>query len=285
MLDVSEKQFEPLDREEQQRLLCEYQKHKSEQIRDLLIQKNLRLVMKIVRHSSGVSDIQDAFQEGVIGLITAIEKFDPKKDAVFSTYATYWIKAEVHNYLYNTKIIKLDRYLHNAITVIRASVRKNAQVSERLSDKEYQTLIEDKIVKKNIKILRKNKPQKSGRIDFRAMSDKEVIDFAIRYNEEHNSLDRLVNTEEENGTPFSNFIPDERRSFEEDVSEKTLVEYLFSHLNKREKKILTLLYGLDRGGQPRTLKEVGNILGRTGSMIQQQQKQIIEKLKSLVQSS
>lgn len=98
-----------LTNEEESSLLLDYHKNKSKVIAEKIICNNIKLVYNLVvnKYSKYKSIAMDLIQEGVIGLIIALDKFDPKKNVKFSTYAFWWVKAQINNYLCdNTSIVK-----------------------------------------------------------------------------------------------------------------------------------------------------------------------------------
>lgn len=98
-----------LTREEEDALLLDYSKNKSKAIAEKIVCNNIKLVYNLVvsKYSKYRSIAVDLIQEGIIGLIIALDKFDPKKGSKFSTYAFWWVKAQINSYLCdNTSIVK-----------------------------------------------------------------------------------------------------------------------------------------------------------------------------------
>jgi len=83
-----------------------------------LIINNRKLVSSIAKRYKSFGEFDDIFQEGVIGLITAAEKFEPDRGYQFSTYATFWIRAEIIKALDNSHLIRKPSYINKEITEI-----------------------------------------------------------------------------------------------------------------------------------------------------------------------
>lgn len=98
-----------LTNEEESSLLLDYYNNKSKVVAEKIICNNIKLVYNLVvnKYSKYKSIAMDLIQEGVIGLIIALDKFDPKKNVKFSTYAFWWVRAQINNYLCdNTSVVK-----------------------------------------------------------------------------------------------------------------------------------------------------------------------------------
>ena len=96
------RRYPVLDQEEEQSLAKTYRLTKDQQIANRLILSHLRLVVKVVSKYKGYGlPLSEMISEGNIGLIYAVEKFDPDKGFRFSTYALWWIKASVQKYILN----------------------------------------------------------------------------------------------------------------------------------------------------------------------------------------
>lgn len=230
-----------------------------DEARATLIQANLRLVVKIAHDFKGLGlPLLDLISEGNIGLMRAVEKFDPAKGAKFSSYAAWWIKQSMR------------RALANQSRTIRIPVQSAGKINK-------------------IKSVRMKLAEKLGR----EPSDAEIaanLDFSERTvaglrlaDLKTFSLHDPIQQGEDG--EFQDIIPDRGamtpdRIFGDVESIKRLVE-LLRDLDERERMILKMRFGLDNN-HPRTLEEVSQEIGRTRERVRQIQNQALSKLKSLL---
>ncbi len=226
--------------------------------RDRLISSNSRLVISIAKKYThrGLPFI-DLIQEGNIGLIRAIMKFDYRRGHKFSTYATWWIRQAVMRAIAdNGRVIRLPAYMGDRITKL-SLVQQN--LKQRLG--------------------REPKPEEiAEEMQMPVGKVKKTIRVARR----PYSLDSP--TDEEGDAVLADFIPDEEsQPPEEEVTQNLLttqLETMLSELPAREGRILRLRFGLD-GGKPYTLSEVGQKMGVTRERVRQLQAQAIRRLRRL----
>jgi len=227
------------------------------QAREHMIKANLRLVVKIARDYEGFGvPLLDLINEGNIGLMKGVERFDPTKGAKLSTYAAWWIKQGIKRALANqSKTIRLPEHVIDKLTHIRRAEMKLREVldheptDEELADE-----------------LRLN-PRRVRR--YREASWAPV------------SLDAPVGGEDETRRNFEvvadpNAIAPFARLVEE--NDNDLVREVLPVLTPREHSILALRFGLE-DGQERTLEEVGAHFGVTRERIRQIQEQALRKLR------
>ena len=237
----------PLLTPEQEITLAANIKKGDREARALMIRSNLRLVVKIAHDYANLGlPLLDLISEGNIGLMKAVERFDPAKGGKLSTYAAWWIKQSIKRALANqSKTIRLPVHLVDKISKMR---RVSLQMSEELGDE--------------IGIA-------SGKVS-------QLKTVSIR----PASLDAPIS--DDDSTEFGEIVGDEEAQtpFEllRDKNLRNEVGGLLDVLDDREKKIIFQRFGLD-GGKPKTLEEVGKKFGVTRERIRQLQNIALSKLR------
>lgn len=233
-----------------------------EAARERMIKSNLRLVVKIARDYEDFGlPLLDLINEGNIGLMKAVERFDPSKGAKFSTYSSWWIKQSVKRALANqSKTIRLPVHMVDKIAKMRKVVnRLTEELGREPSDEEVGE--EMGIKPRRIRLMRLS---------------------AMR----PTSLDQPIGEDESN--TMGDIVQDDKAvNAYEDLEKKTLTSMIMElvrHLDNREASILRYRFGLD-GGKEKTLEQVGKKFGVTRERIRQLQNVALLKLRKMMEQS
>ena len=228
--------------------------------REHMIKANLRLVVKIARDYEGIGlPLLDLISEGNIGLMKAVERFDPAKGGKLSTYGSWWIKQSIKRALANqSKTIRLPVHLVDKISKMRRTAMK---LQEMLG---HEPSDEDLAVE----------------LGTTAARVAQMRTASIR----PASLDAPIGDDDSNN--FSEMVEDERAvNPYDELEDKTvtgMLQDMVKHLDAREATILRFRFGLD-GGNEKTLEEVGVKFGVTRERVRQIQNLALRKLRKMIE--
>lgn len=256
-----------LTADEELALAKAYKENNDIEAKNNLINANLRLVVSIAKRFAGQGVLfMDLIQEGNLGLIRAVEKFDYSLGYKFSTYATWWIKQAITRTIADTgRTVRLPVHLHEQL-------QKNKKAVKILYEELHREPTDEEVV--------------DYINEHKMLVQKNSIMTLEKYREYNkyfsNEISLYTTIGEEEDSFLIDFIEDEDTSNVEDEATGELVrnkidEVLNDVLTPKEKNIIYLRYGFN--GEPKTLEEIGQIYGVTRERVRQIQVKALNKLK------
>lgn len=252
-------QYKILSREEEEVIMAHYLEHKDKESAQKLIVSNLRLVVKIaVEYRRAFHNLLDLIQEGNIGLLRALTKYDPTKGARFSYYASWWIRAYILKYIIdNFKLVKIGTT--HAQKKLFYNLAKEKRKMEQMGFAAGPQLLSEKL----------------------DVKEKDLLEMEQRMGSSDMSLDApsYINEGKTNLDFFASDSPSQETQAIEDELKAKLFESLgefVGTLKEKEKSIFSeRLYA----EVPKTLQEIADEYGITRERIRQIEERVIKKLK------
>ncbi|MEC6824460.1 RNA polymerase sigma factor RpoS [Photobacterium piscicola] len=251
--------YSPLLTAEEEVLYARRALRGDEVARKRMIESNLRLVVKISRrYSNRGLALLDLVEEGNLGLIRAVEKFDPERGFRFSTYATWWIRQTIERAIMNqTRTIRLPIHVVKELNVYLRTARELAQKLDHEPTAE----------------------------DIAQQLEKSVDDVnrMLRLNERVSSVDNPIGGDSEKA--LLDIIPDEKggspeTSTQDDDIKNSIVHWL-QDLNPKQREVLARRFGL-LGYEASTLEDVGREIGLTRERVRQIQVEGLRRLRDML---
>ena len=252
-----------LTREQEFELAKKYYDTKDPQAAQTLVQSNLRFVVKIAaEYARFSSKLIDVIQEGNVGLMHAVKEFNPYKGNRLITYAVWWIRGYIQEYLMRQfSMVRIGTTANQRKLFYQ--LQRQKQELEQMSSHENVALLSHKL----------------------GIPEDEITEMAKRLSSRDVSLDKPANSEDENATPLSNLLKkedgslplDEQLALEEQLTLlMNAVDSLRASLNEKETILLEERVLSD---EPLTLQEIGDKYGITREAVRQTEARLMKKIK------
>ncbi|MBD3182453.1 sigma-70 family RNA polymerase sigma factor [Candidatus Poribacteria bacterium] len=261
--------YPTLNAQEEKQLFTEFDKAKEngdnkkvDKIREKIVLSNLRLVFSVAKRFNKNSDLNflDFIQEGNIGLIKAVDKFDHRRGNKFSTHAVWWIRQSIQRAIVNsTGTVRLPAHVQHEIKEIKQAGKE--------------------ILKNGKKISIKNLSDKTG------ISTKKIGKIIrAQKMEKITSLNHILSGDENNVSEMFDLIPNgDTMSPEYEITQNDLkshIEKALSGFRKRDAEIIRMRYGL-KDGKEYTLQQIADVFNLSRERVRQIQNNVLAKLKRI----
>jgi len=229
--------------------------------RKKMIESNLRLVVKIARHyyNRGM-EFSDLIEEGNLGLLRAVEKFDPERGFRFSTYATWWIRQSIERAIMNqTRTIRLPIHVLRELNMYLTTARELVKTQD-------------------------HEPTHS---EIAIALDKSIDDVKnmLELNEHMVSLDMQISNDSSTGKSLVEMLPDKNAIDPAEILAnehlQANLEQCLAELNEKQREVLCRRFGLE-GYDRETLEEVGKAVGLTRERVRQIQMTALKSLREIM---
>ncbi len=255
-----------------------------------LAESNLRLVVSVAKRYIGRGmNFLDLVQEGNVGLLKAVEKFDYRRGYKFSTYATWWIRQAITRAIADqARTIRIPVHMVETINRVLRIERRLLQENGREATAKETALEMDYLTDDDLKAIeahRKYGEPLDPVVNRRWNRAAQKVRRIKRISEEPMSLETPVGTED--NSFLGDFLEDDKITGPADAATKELLKEhmrdILEQLTDRERKVLIMRFGLE-DGQARTLEEVGNEFGVTRERIRQIEAKALRKLRHPLRS-
>ena len=225
--------------------------------RNELIKMNMKLIENIALKSIQTTTLtkSDLIQEGIFGLVKALEKFNPSLGFKFSTYASWWIKQAMF------KAISEQSYAYNIPVYVQETLSRFKKTKQKMEQKSQKEVSNYEVAKK-------------------LSITKEKIDTFLNAYTKALSIESGVVLSGNKELSFCEIIEDEKQNVEREVYDIELKEQIYCALNylkEKEKNVIVLRFGLE-DKERKTLEEIGNSFGVTKECIRQIEKRALNKM-------
>lgn len=255
-----------------------------------LAESNLRLVVSVAKRYIGRGmNFLDLVQEGNVGLLKAVEKFDHERGYKFSTYATWWIRQAISRAIADqARTIRIPVHMVETINRVLRIERRLLQENGREATAKETALEMDLLTEEDLQAIeaaQKDESPLDPAVERRWRRSAQKVRRIKRISEEPMSLETPIGSED--NSFLGDFIEDPNGTAPADMATKELLKEhmrdILEQLTERERKVLEMRFGLE-DGQGRTLEEVGNEFGVTRERIRQIEAKALRKLRHPLRS-